>query len=289
MINQEQIENLRKQWREQLLGYENTGIPIIMGNGMTAAALDYTNDLTAEAALAKIPATDVANFTHVPLGLLGYESSGASLEEQIRNFHQFGMGLYYTAWLDQLNAKLISPQDQLEGNYVIEADVKPFDWATLKDAADAVRAFGAGSPSMTPNELRTSFLGESSLDDPEANKLQFPKNIGANGSNNTPTPGDTKPPGRPRGDISAIVDRVLKTAERKASNEKAYMEFCSAVQTDTALKQVLTDKIGPESAEVCVSKLHSSLLEIAECPKGKLHDTFHAKAPMLYVTLPELF
>lgn len=286
-INKEQVELLRRDWRDQLLGYENTGIPIVMGNGLTPHALDYTNDLEAEAALAKIPATDVANFTHVPLGLLGYEASGASLEEQIRNFYQFGMGLYFAAWLDQLNSKLISPQDRLEGNYCIEPDIKPYDWATLKDAADAIRAFGAGTPIMTPNELRGT-VGESSLDDPEANKLQFPKNIGQTGSNNTPSPGDTKPAGRPRGDISAILDRVLKTAERKSSNDKAYMEFCSSIESDQTLKQVLTDKVGPESAATCVTKLHSALLAIAECPKGKLHDTFHQQAPMIYVTLPEM-
>jgi len=286
-INKDQIERLRHDWRQQLMSYENTGIPIIMGNGMKANALDYTNDLAAEAALAKIPAIEVSNYTHVPLGLLGYESSGASLEEQIRNFHQFGMGLYYAAWGDQLQSKLISPQDQLEGNYQIEPDVKPFDWATLKDAADAIRAFGAGSPSFTPNELR-DVLGKPSLDDPEANKLQFPKNIGKNGANNNPGAGDVKPAGRPKGDISAILDRVLKTAERKSSNEKAYMDFCSTLRQDQALRQILTERVGDISADTCINKLTTALLEIADCPKGKLHDSFHAKASMIYITLPEI-
>lgn len=286
-INKDQIDQLRNDFRQQNLSYENTGIPLVLGSGLQPHTLDYNHDLEAAAAMAKIPAVDVSNFTHVPLALLGYESSGASIEEQIRNFHQFGMGLYFSIWVDQLVSKLLTPRDRLEGNYTIEADVKPFDWATLKDAADAVRAFGAGTPIMTANNLRTA-LGQPPLQEPEANKLQFPKNIGNTGSNSIPTPGDKPPAGRPKGDITSVLDRVLKTAERKSSNEKAYMDFCSSLQADPTLKQILTDKLGPECGERCINTLHSALLQIAECPKGKLHDAFHERAPMIYITLPEM-
>jgi HK97 family phage portal protein len=298
-VTKETRERIQMDFRDRHAGYERSGLPIILGNGLKAETLSYGPEYQAEAELSRIPIRDVANITGVPSSLLGdtdYDS-GESLETKIRSFYQFGMGNYLWAMADQCTAKCLSEEERRKETHVVEATVPKLDWATVKDLAELIRAYGAGTPIMTPNNIR-NVIGEPPSDDPEADKLHIPKNIGKDGQNNTPTPGDTAPAGRPRKRAAAealetVVKRTVQAAERQSSTGKRYMAFCSAIAGDADLKRVVSEHLASAgidragAADAALAALANRLMTVAECHESELHNRMNEKYPFLVITIPE--
>ena len=299
-VTKETRERIQSDFQARHAGYDKSGLPIILGNGLKAETLDYGPEYQAEADLARIPIRDVSNITGVPSSLLGDTEgdSGESLEQKIRAFYQFGMGLYLWAMADQCTAKMLEESERREETHVCEHTIPKLEWATVKDLADLIRAYGAGTPVMTPNNIRNA-IGEPPSDDPQADKLHIPKNIGQDGQNNNPTPGDTKPAGRPRGNgraaeaLETIVKRTVQAAERQSSTGKRYMGFCNTIVADQDLLRVVKSSLagaGIErdgAAEAAIGVLQNHLLAVADCHESELHNRMNAKYPFLLITIPE--
>lgn len=298
-VTKETRERIQQDFAAKHGGYDKSGYPIVLGNDLKVETLSYSPDYAAESALARIPIRDVSNFTGVPSSLLGDDEgdSGESLESKIRSFYQFGMGLYLWAMADQCNAKLLEEKERRDETHVCEHTIPKLEWATVKDLADLIRAYGAGTPVMTPNNIRNA-IGEPPLAEAEADKLHIPKNIGQDGQNNTPAPGDTKPAGRPRQRaaeaLETIVKRTVQAAERQASSGKRYFQFCSAIPADADLNRVVDDALAEAgiaregAAKAAVEALRDQLLAISDCHESELHNRMNSKYPFLLITLPEI-
>jgi HK97 family phage portal protein len=298
-VTKETRERIQADFRDRHAGYEQSGNPIILGDNLKAETLDYSPEYQAEAELSRIPIRDVSNYTGVPSSLLGDtdNDSGESLEAKIRAFYQFGIGNYLWAFADQAQAKCLSDEERRGETHVCEFNVSKLEWATVRDLAEMIRAYGAGTPIATPNGILNR-LGEPPIDDPEADKLHIPKNVGKDGQNNTPSPGDTKPAGRPRKKAAAealetLVKRAVQTCERRASSGRAYMQFVSWLTRDAEFVRVVREQVASAgimrdgAAEAAVAVLAEKLLAVAECHEAELHNRVNERYPVLLITLPE--
>jgi HK97 family phage portal protein len=306
---------IQKDFMNIHAGFDDVGKPAVFDRGMSAVALNYAANLESEESLSRIPVRDIANYTGIPAVLLG-DNEGLSydaLEKLIETLFRFGIEPYWSTWEDQIRAKILTDKERRNETHTAEFDRAAMVYMDGKTQAELIRAWGAGTPVATPNNIRAK-LGWEPLDDPEADELQMPKNIGNDGTNNVPDPGDTAPNGRPQ--AGAVEDhapmrsmanawddttrRILKAAERVSSNDKAYMKFCDGIDSDADLIAISHER-SRGSGSIFGADIHqahavagllackSKLLDVAgDAKPGQLHDIFHEKQGVLMVVLPDL-
>lgn len=292
-------------------GFEGTGLPALMDHGLKATTLPYAAEMNAEETLAKIPTREIANFTKVPSVFLGDPDgiSYESLEKMIEFLMRFGVEDYWHSWEDQVRSKLLSPEERQSGERTAEFDRSAMIYMDGQTMSGLIRAWGGGAAIATVNNIRAKLNWEP-LDDPEADKLQMPKNIGDDGSNNTPKDGGKKDPGRPRAEFDPVrvmanawddtVRRILKAGERVSSNGKAFMHFCDTLDGDAELRLLVLDRsrgagaaVGVEidetTAAIGLTVCKNRLLTLAgESRPADLHASYHAAYGSMMVTLPEM-
>lgn len=298
-------------------GWESVGIPPLLDRGLKATPLQYSPEFQAEEVLATIPQREIANFTGVPSVFLGDPAgiSYESLEKMIEVLLRLGVSHWWYSWEDQIRAKLLTPEERRSGSMTAEFDRSAMVYMDGQTMGQLIRAWGGGTPVATANNIRGK-LGWEPLDDPEADKLQMPKNIGKDGSNNTPTDGAKPSGGRPKVEVAEqpnteqqnrimanawddTVRRILKAGERAASNDKGFMAFCDSLDADADMRSLAWERSRGAGAvcDVVILEEHAAaglrackekLLDVAgEATKGKLHEVFHSKYGPLMVALPE--
>lgn len=295
-------------------GYASIGKPPVLDNDLKPTALPYSPEFKAEEVLAKIPLREIANFTGVPSVLLGDTDalSYESLEKLMEALIRFCIEPIWSSFEDQVRSKILTEKERRSESHTAEFDRDSMTFMSAQDKAAMIRALGAGTPVETPNGIR-GWLGKAPLDDPEADKLQMPKNIGDDGSTGTPTSGKKNDPGRPRAQnvggqpLRAMANawddttrRILRGAERAASNDKAYMHFCDKLDGDAELRDLALERcraagsifdlnVNEIAASAGLTACKMRLLEVAgEAKAGQLHDVFHADCGKLMVILPDL-
>lgn len=312
-LPEETVKRIQTDFMNIHAGYEGVGKPAVFDLGMKASAIPYAADFQAEETLAKIPLREIANFTGVPSVLLGDTDalSYDSLEKLIEALFRFCIEHYWSTWEDQVKAKLLTYEQRKNETHTAEFDRASMVYMDGKTQAELIRAWGAGTPIATPNNIRARLNWEP-LTEPEADKLQMPKNIGNDGANNVPSPGDTAPNGRPTVEMPAVdpvrvmslawddtTRRILKSAERAASNGKAFMAFCDTLDADPGVLAVAWERSRAAGAALGINVLeqHAAaglvlcktwLLEVAgSCKPNELHDAYHRKQGVMMVTMPD--
>lgn len=293
-------------------GYASIGKPPVLDNDLKPTALPYAPEFKAEEVLSQIPLREIANFTGVPPVLLGDTEGLAyeALEKLIETLFRFCIEPYWSSFEDQVRAKLLTEDERRKETHTAEFHRDTMAFMTAQDKAQMIRALGAGTPVETPNGIR-AWLGKPPLSDPEADKLQMPKNIGDDGSTGTPSSGKKNDAGRPRNESDQqyramanawddTTRRILRGAERAASNDKAFMQYCDQLDGDSELRDLVLERsraagslfglnINEIAASSGLTACKMRLLEVAgEASVGKLHDVFHADFGKLMVLLPDL-
>ncbi len=301
-------------------GFDGVGKPAMLDNDLKPVVLPYAPDFQAEDALAKIPLREIANWTGVPAVLLGDTAGLAyeALEKLLETLFMFGIEPYWSSFEDQIRAKMLTVDERKSETVTAEFDRQSMRFMSAQDTAQLIRAWGAGTPVMTPNNIRAK-IGEEPLDDEEADKLQMPKNIGQDGQNNTPDP-KANDPGRPSAEIVQHAEkscqevtlramsqawddttrRMVRAGERASSNDAAYMAWCDSLDTDAEYIMLALDRcravgslLGVNVDEARAAKgltaCKERLLEVAgAASKGKLHAVFNEQAPKLMILLPDI-
>lgn len=228
-------------------GFDGSAKPAIFDMGLTPVALPYSADQKHEAALAELPIIDIANFTGVPASWLGVSETEANSEADELKFHRYGIGFWYGAFEDEGKAKFLTEQERYGQTHTVEFDVLSREWRDTKGRNDMIRTYLAGQPAATVNEIRQR-LGWGPREEPEADELQQPLNMGEGGGQNEPTDKADPRPGRPKKTPSATVDPALNelvahqaarmakwvtaAARRHATGPKAFVDFVSGMDID---------------------------------------------------------
>lgn len=319
-LQQNTAEDIQKNFMRIHAGYEGVGKPAVLTHGLKPIPLPYAPDFQAEDALAKIPLREIANWSGVPSVLLGDTAGLAyeALEKLIEALFRFCIEHYWTKIEDQVRSKILSDEERREESHTAEFDRNAMAFMSAQDRAQMIRALGAGTPVDTPNGIR-NWLGKPPLDDPEADKLQMPKNIGQDGQNNVPD-SKSNDPGRPSAEIVQHAEhscqevtlramatawddttrRMVRAGERASSNDVAYMAWCDSLDTDAEYIMLALDRcrsvgslLGVNVDEARAAKgltaCKERLLEVAgAASKGKLHAVFNEQAPKLMILLPDI-
>lgn len=323
-LNDTTIKRIRAEFPAFHSGEDDRIVPAVLDQDLKIQSIPYQPEYAAEVELNNINTRDVSNLTGVPATFLG-DADGRSynsLEADLAYFYEFGLGIYLDSFEDQAAAKMLDPGERRNRSIDISFDRQTTKFADTKTMGELIRALGAGAPIARINEIRAKF-GMSALEDEEAKKLYFPKNMGTGGENNQ---GGDNPPGNPGKSASAqipheipanerlpagsrglattkmiarkIATRAGKEAGRKAGDGRAYMAFAGgefettylqAVTADfAALKEDFAGWENREPAAVAATWLaegRAALLALAECKPGELDAKVNAAIPAFVDTM----
>ena len=307
------IKRLREEFPHIHNGLDDQVVPAILDSGMKPVPIPYQPEYAAENVLHGISLRGVQNLTGVPSTFLG-DVEGRSynaFEYDVKYFYEFGLSTWLNAFEDQYRSKLLAPTERRERRTDICFDRQTTKFADTKTMAELIRALGAGAPIAKINEIRAK-LGMSALEDEEAKKLFFPKNMGNTGAENTPSDGATPGPGRPsafRGGsestrliVEKIVRRMSHEAARKSSVVKAYMEYAGDLhETYQALVEsdfrvlsadggIWNGKNPADCAREFIDDCKVALLDMAgEAKQGQLSAVVDKSLPKFAYEIPDRF
>ncbi|OWK34958.1 phage portal protein [Fimbriiglobus ruber] len=188
---------LRQEWEKMHTGIENSHRTAILDNGLKATILTFTAEEMQEIEGAGLTTRQIANFLGIPSSKLG-DVQGvkyASKEQDDQNYLDDGLDFWFASYEAEAWDKLLSPTQQTRDSHFFEFDRKTLIRADMDARARFFRTALGGQPWMTQNEVR----GEMSMDpsdDPDANKLRAPLNMGKGGFDNDSK--DPNPPDNPK-------------------------------------------------------------------------------------------
>ena len=284
---------LRKDWEAMHTGLENSHKTAILDNGLKLSRMAFTADEMQEVANAELTIRDVSNFLHIPASKLG--DAGAvkykSKEDDDQSYLGDGLDYWFFAVEDEARDKLFSLKQKQKETHCVLFDRKSLIRADLAaKTAYWTKALG-GMPWAIANEARADFDLEP-RDEPEANKLQPPLNMGQGGEKNVPkNPADRVaaysdvPPAIPVRAIDPdgandaakamiadtcrrVVTRLGGKGQRAAGKPAEYLAWLDALAVDDATRaafapaeQLVTSIRGvcPDLAGAALIALRSSL------------------------------
>lgn len=189
-------ERLQNDWVRVHEGFDGSAKPAVLDRGLKATPLPYAADQARELELSALPPRDIANFTGVPASRLGVRDGGETTEEDELLFDRYGIGFWYGAYEDEAAAKLLTEEERFKPTHAVEFDRLTRDWRDTRGRNELIRVALAGQPVAVVNEVR-QLLGWSPREEPEADELQMPLNMGQGGDKNVPPNPADPGPGRP--------------------------------------------------------------------------------------------
>lgn len=284
ILNEARVKRLREEFPVIHSGLDDQVVPAILDGGLKPMPIPYQPEYQAENVLYGIGLRAVSQLSGVPSVLLGDVEgmSYQSLEQFIRLFYTTGLGVWLDQLEDQYKAKLLKPDERRWNRTQIKFDRNVERFADTKTMGDLIRVLGAGAPVAEINEIRAK-IGMSALDDPIANQLHLPKNMGEGGQNNLPTNPSENNRGRPPSASKSGIKvagmvfkrycrRIGQEACRKSSNAKAFMEYADNLP-NAYKKQVFGEfKVLAEDTECWKGKDSNKIAEafLSECKEWLL-------------------
>ena len=200
----ETIKRIKEEYPAMHSGLDDQIIPLILDLGLKPLPIPYQPEYAAEEALNAINIRQISNFTGVPSTMLGDIDSRTnnSLENDIKQYFEFGVGVWLGLFEPEYEAKFLSPAERRYRKMRISFNRKTTRFADTKVMAELIRSLGAGAPVAKINEIRGEILGWTAIDDPDAKKLLIPKNMGdQGGADNQPS----NPAGNQPGNQASIL------------------------------------------------------------------------------------
>lgn len=254
---------LREDWERMHVGLENAHRTAILDNGLKASKLTFTADEMQEVEQSGLSIRAAANFLGVPSSKLG-DVAGvkyASKEQDDLAFLNDGLDFWFCAIEDESRDKLLLPSEQDSGDWCIEFDRKTVARGDSAAQATYYRTALAGQPWMTQNQVRQD-CGMEPVDDPEADTLKTPLNMGQGGDKNQPQNVADPGPGNPgngdgqqqaklRSGVAAVITdtakrmvrRVGTHAARAAKDAKTFEGWAAGITLEHG--QVIREAFGP--------------------------------------------
>lgn len=214
---------LREDWERMQVGVNNAWRTAILDNGLKAQPISLNAEELGQSDAAQMSLTAISNFTGVPSSKLGASGkSYASQEQEDRAFINDGLDFYLSSGEDETGFKLLTDAERADG-YEVKANREALLRPDIKAKHEAARIALAGKPWKTQNEVRKDF-DMIPLDEPTANELGTPLNIGQGGIDNNPNDPAGNDPGRPtndNGDPSSDQPDPMNAKDQRAAAEAA--------------------------------------------------------------------
>lgn len=202
---------LREDWERMHVGLDNAGKTAILDNGLKAKTVGMTAEELEQAGAAQMSLVAISNYTGVPVSKLGGSGrSYASQEQEDQAFINDGLDFWLNVLEDETGVKLLTDQERADG-YEVKANREALLRPAIKDKFEVLRVATAGKPVMTQNEARRQ-LDLPPADEPDADRLLTPLNMGQGGKANTPNDSTAPDPGRPAASASAAAPAAVAGA-----------------------------------------------------------------------------
>lgn len=193
-LQPKQVTELRESWERMHSGLENAHRTAVLHNGTTAKPLSFTGQDAQLIEIRKFGIVEVANWIGIPPHKLGDDSRTgyASLEQENKSYLDESLDPWFVNIEQEVRDKLCTEAEKREGQIEPEFDRKALERADTAARAAANRAALGGRPWKTQNEAREED-GLDPLDDPKADQVLEPLNMGQGGADNEEKIPQTQP------------------------------------------------------------------------------------------------
>lgn len=185
---------LREGWERLHAGLDNAHRTAVLDQGLKASTLAFTAEDSQFVESRAVNIRDVANFLGVPPHKIGDTSrtAYASLEQENQSFLDDGLDDRFHDWECECREKLLTEAEKEADTHCVEFDRRTLRRANLLDRSNYHRTALGGRPWETQNEARED-MGLDPLDDPKADEVLEPLNMGQGGADNQPAPAAPPP------------------------------------------------------------------------------------------------
>jgi HK97 family phage portal protein len=180
--NTEQKQAFREQWQERYGGANNAGATPLLDEGMTYVESQATAKDSEYIDSRKLTREEVASEYHIPLPMVGIldHATFSNIKEQHKELYQDTLGPWCVQLEEEIDRQLLPECDNAQDVYV-EFNIQEKLKGSFEDQANAMRVL-VGRPIMTANEGRARLNLPSIKDDPTADQLAMPLNLGTDQS-----------------------------------------------------------------------------------------------------------
>lgn len=195
-LTPEAADKLRERWERLSGGLENAHRTAVLDQGLTVKELTLNARESQLVEQKKLTLVDVANIWGVPVHKIGGEgrTAYASLEQENQSYLDDGLDPWLVQWEEEAREKLLTEEQKDKDTHIVEFCREALVRADLTARANYYRTALGGRGWMAPNEVRTrENLNES--DEPDADLMLTPLNMGPGGAANEPAPA-TAPPAK---------------------------------------------------------------------------------------------
>lgn len=153
--DQEAIKRFRETWGDMHQGLNNAHKVAILENGAKASRLAYTNEEAQYLQSKEFNLKALANIFGLPASYLNasYNTSYGSLEAENKQFLNHSLGGWLSAWEQELEAKLLTYEQQRADTHFIEFERKALERADLTTEISAL-VTQVNNGLLTLNEAR---------------------------------------------------------------------------------------------------------------------------------------
>lgn len=189
--NDAQYKSWREQWNAAYTGRENSGKTALLMPGMTWKDRTFSAKESELTNARKLTREEVTRAYHIPLPMAGIldHATFSNITEQHKNLYQDALGPWTVMLEEELERQVLVESEDTDRVY-LEFNIAEKLKGSFEEQATSLVAM-AGGPIITRNEARAR-LNLSSLEDPSADELITPLNMG--GSDPAAAPDDTTLP-----------------------------------------------------------------------------------------------
>lgn len=282
-------QETREDWERMHSGLQNSHRTAVLGSGLKASKLSFTAVEMQEVEQAGLSIRQAANFLGLPSSKLG-DVAGikyASKEQDDLAFLNDGLDFWFCSIEDEARSKLLLESEKKSGDYSILFDRTQIAKGDSTARSAYLRTALGGQPWMTQNEARKE-EGLEAHDDPTADELKTPLNMGQGGDKNQPEDVSQPGPGNPKkpGAIEAaasdsladatrrMVRRVASGAMRAAKDAGKFVAWVDAIKADHG--EVIREALGPAERMLAALGMIADVGTVADALTAQLAAEFDA-------------
>jgi HK97 family phage portal protein len=177
-LTQEQIDRLRAQFNSIHQGVANSGKVVVLPNGLTYAPFSMNLNDAAVIQHRQLHVKEVAAVYHIPPSIIGdhEHSTFSNVTEMHREWYMDSLAPYRTLYEETLQTQLIDAVPAFRGQFA-EFDTREVLKGNIEQQTAAYQA-GITGGWLTPNEVRRLENLPPITDQPEADQIHIPLNLG---------------------------------------------------------------------------------------------------------------
>lgn len=176
--NTEQKTAFRDQWQARYAGAGNAGSTPLLDEGMTFKQTAYSARDSEYVDARKLTREEVAAAYHIPAPMVGIldHATYSNIREQHKQLYQDTLGPWCVSLQEEFERQIL-PECRDTDRVYCEFNIHEKLKGSFEEQAAAIQAM-VGRPIMTPNEGRARLNLPSITNDPTADQLAMPLNVG---------------------------------------------------------------------------------------------------------------